>query len=166
MSGISLYETSAGLTPVNCYIYNPSTGIVVVGPTGTWSADVVVPQGNLVKDDYTIYAASNVVGDYASASFEITALSSVSNTPQFGAPGSSVTVAGANFAKIADTTVTVDLVQTDGTTLVVNLGTAKTVGDGSFSKAFTVPAQAFAPYKIRASITTMGIKATSSLRNR
>jgi uncharacterized protein YoxC len=161
--GIIMTEATAGFTPAQCYVYNPSSGNITVDAGGRFTADIVVPQGNKVKDDYTITVTSKVhavTTDVATASFQITAKSSVSLSPQFGPPGSSVTVSGTNYAMVSGTTVTVDLVPTVGP--AVNLGTVKTLADGTFSKTFTVPAQPFGIYKISAYITSMSIQSSTS----
>ncbi len=134
-------------------IANMPTGGVVVDANGRFRMDAVVSGGPQVIDDYTIAVTDSHGGvDTASASFEITALQTLAVTPVFASQGAQMTVSGTHWSKVSGTTVTVDLYDTTGTTIVVNIGTVGTLTDGSFSKVFTVPPQLENSYKILAHI--------------
>ena len=93
------------------------------------------------SDEYTIdltSAAGNSEADY-----EVTALASTKVTPAYGPQASTVTVSGKNFPKIAG----IEILVTMGAT---EMGTAKTLSDGTFSKAFKVPAIADGTYTLNA----------------
>lgn len=113
---------------------------VTIETDGSWFADVYIPDAPKVKDDYTIKATDSGAIT-ATADYEITALTKVTVSPEFGAQGSTVTVSGVNYMNTADVTIAVQI----GATA---LGNAKTKSDGSWSKTFTVPAIASATYSV------------------
>jgi uncharacterized protein YoxC len=157
--GIVLTESGTTLA-ATCMIYNPSSGTVTADATGRFTMDIVIPQGVNVKDDYTLTVTASDA-KFATASFQITAKASVSVNPQFGAQGTSFTVAGTNFAKLSGTGLSVDLTDSGGAVLV-HIGSATTLPDGTFSKALTVPAYAGGSYKVKVSNSTMNIQASAS----
>ncbi len=152
-AGIVLTETSAPTLSATCMIYNPSSGIITVDSGGNFVADVVVPQGVNIDDDYTITVTSSTP-QTASKSFEITAKAKSSVTPQFGAQGTSITVSGTNYPKISGLKLKVDLVDPTTLATLVNIGSVTTLADGTFSKSLFVPAYTSGNYKIKAYNTT------------
>ena len=147
-SGVVLSEP--GMTNRNCWIYNPTSGIVHADSNGNFAMDVVIPQGKNVNDDYTITVTSTSGTHSASADYEITALAVVSVSPEFGAQGSSITVSGKNYPKVANTPIAVWLIDATSGTQLTKIGTAKTLADGTFSKSFSAPAYTSGNYKISA----------------
>jgi hypothetical protein len=117
LSGLACYITST--TPIN------------VDGTGRVRLNAVIA-GKTTKDDYVLTLNTNST-NLATADFEVTAVAKVSVTPEWGPQASTITVSGVNYPKIKDVVITVDL---GG----VNIGTVKTLADGTFSKAFKVPA--------------------------
>jgi hypothetical protein len=160
-AGIVLTESSAPTLSATCMIYNPSSGTITVDSGGNFVADVVVPQGVNIDDDYTITVTSSTP-QTASKSFEITAKAKSSVTPEFGAQGTSFTVSGTNYPKISGLKLTVDLVNPTTLATLVNIGTATTLADGTFSKSLFVPAYTSGNYKIKAYNTTVNISSTTS----
>jgi hypothetical protein len=157
----SIVLTEPPTLSATCMIYNPSSGIITVDSGGNFVADVVVPQGVNIDDDYKITVTSSTA-QTAYKSFEITAKAKSSVTPEFGAQGTGITVSGTNYPKISGLKLTVDLV--DATTLgfLANIGSATTLADGSFSKSLFVPAYTSGNYKIKAYNSTVNISSTTS----
>jgi hypothetical protein len=149
-----LKKTSSGAT-VNCFRVDTP---VTVDVNGRFRLDMVVSGVAKVDDDYTITVTSSGALT-AVADFEVTALHTLTVSPVYAPQGSQITVSGTHYSKDVDTVVKVDL-ETTGGVLVVAIGTAKTLADGTFSKVFTVPAQLENSYKIRAYITTYTTKST------
>ena len=118
-----------------------STLPITVDATQRIRLNVVIPQTD-DTDEYILILDS--AAGYAEADYEVTALAKVSVTPGYGAVASTITVSGVNYPKIKDITITVEL--DDGT----SIGTVKTLADGTFSKAFKVPAAAEGTYDILA----------------
>jgi hypothetical protein len=143
-----------GMPNRNCWIYNPTSGIVHADSNGNFAMDVVVPQGKSINDDYTIWVTATN-GHAASADFEITALAVVSVSPEFGAQGSSMTVSGKNYPKVSNTPIAVYLIDATTSEKLAKIGTAKTLADGTFSKSFSVPAYTSGNYKISAYNSTI-----------
>jgi hypothetical protein len=160
-ANILLTETSAPTLSATCFIYNPSSQIITVDSGGNFVADVVVPQGVNVDDDYTITVTSSAA-DTASKSFEITDKAKVSVTPSFGAQGTSITVSGTNYAKISGVKFKVDLVDPTTLATLVNIGSVNTLADGTFSKNLYIPAYTSGNYKIRAYNVTNGMSISST----
>jgi len=161
-AGIVLTETSAPTLSATCMIYNPSSGTITVDSGGNFVADVVVPQGVNIDDDYTITVTSSTP-QTASKSFEITAKAKVSVTPTFGAQGAGITVSGTNYPKISGLKLKVDLVDPVNTnTVLASIGTATTLADGTFSKSLFIPAYISGNYKIKAYNSTWNISSTTS----
>jgi hypothetical protein len=160
-AGIVLTESSAPTLSATCMIYNPSSGTITVDSGGNFVADVVVPQGVNIDDDYTITVTSSTPKT-ASKSFEITVKAKSSVTPQFGAQGTSITVSGTNYPKISGLKLKVDLVDPVTLATLVNIGSATTLADGTFSKSLFVPAYTSGNYKIKAYNTTTNISTTTS----
>jgi hypothetical protein len=160
-AGIVLTETSAPTLSATCMIYNPSSGTITVDSGGNFVADVVVPQGVNIDDDYTITVTSSTP-QTASKSFEITAKAKVAVSPSFGAQGTSMTVSGTNYPKISGLKLKVDLVDPTTLATLVNIGTATTLADGTFSKSLFVPAYTGGNYKIKAYNSTWNISSTVS----
>jgi hypothetical protein len=159
--GIVLTETSAPTLSASCMIYNPSSMTITVDSGGNFVADVIVPQGVNIDDDYTITVTSSTP-QTASKSFEITAKAKSSVTPSFGAQGTSITVSGTNYPKISGLKLKVDLVDASTLATLVNIGSATTLADGTFSKSLFVPAYTSGNYKIKAYNTTVNISSTTS----
>ena len=122
---------------------------VTVDLNGRFRANIIVPGAPKVDDDYTITVTSSDAL-VATADFEVTALHTLTVNPVFGPQGSTMTVSGTHWAKVVDTVVTVELWSNDLITKMANIGTVKTLSDGSFSKVFTVPAQVDDSYKVLA----------------
>ena len=160
-AGIVLTESSAPTLSATCMIYNPSSGTIIVDSGGNFVADVVVPQGVNIDDDYTITVTSSTPKT-ASKSFEITVKAKSSVTPQFGAQGTSITVSGTNYPKISGLKLKVDLIDPVTLATLVNIGSATTLADGTFSKSLFVPAYTSGNYKIKAYNTTTNISTTTS----
>jgi len=160
-AGIVLTETSAPTLSATCMIYNPSSGTIYVDSGGNFVADVIVPQGVNIDDDYTITVTSNTT-QTASKSFEITAKAKSSVTPSFGAQGTSITVSGTNYPKISGLKLKVDLVDASTLATLVNIGSVTTLADGTFSKSLFVPAYTSGNYKIKAYNSTVNISSTVS----
>jgi hypothetical protein len=159
--GIKLMETSAPTLSASCMIYNPSNAIITMDSGGNFVADVVVPQGVNIDDDYTITVTTSTA-QTASKSFEITAKAKSSVTPSFGAQGTSITVSGTNYPKISGLKLKVDLVDASTLATLVNIGSVTTLADGTFSKSLFVPAYTSGNYKIKAYNTTVNISSTTS----
>ena len=157
----------AGFGPVNCWIRDMPLAGIVVDAQGRFRMDIVVPQGSEKKDDYTITVKTDDNAETAVINdFEITALAVVTVSPSFGPQGSTITVSGVSYTKIADTTIQVELCDAAGAPLApaVIIGTVKTISDGTFSKTFSVPAQVDASYKIKAYNTAQSISDTVGFR--
>ena len=153
-----------GMAATNCAIKDMPVGGVVVDAQGRFRMDIIIPQGNDENDDYTITVKTDDNANTATITdFEITALAEVSVTPSYGPQGSSIAVSGVHYTKITDTVITVDLVTTAGAFLI-NIGTVKTLFDGTFSKTFSVPAWIDGSYKIKAYKTTQNIADTVGFR--
>jgi hypothetical protein len=153
-----------GMAATNCAINDLPVGGVVVDAQGRFRMDIIIPQGNDENDDYTITVKTDDGLNTATITdFEITALAEVSVTPSYGPQGFSIAVSGVHYTKITDTVITVDLVTTAGAFLI-NIGTVKTLFDGTFSKTFSVPAWIDGSYKIKAYKTTQNIADTVGFR--
>lgn len=118
---------------VPCYV--TTTTPITVDSTGRIRLNIVIPQVEETGSDYSIVLtplAASTTGK-ASADFEVTALASISVTPEFGPVASTITVSGVNYPKISGVEITV-------TVGGLTAGTVDTLSDGTFSKAFKVPA--------------------------
>lgn len=158
-SGAHILQGDVDLSGTIAYI--TTSDDIQVDATGRIRLNVVVPQKN-TKDDY-IFALNSAAGD-ASADFEVTALAAASVTPGFGPVASSMTVSGVNYPKISGITVTVELWNTADTAKVADIGTVKTLSDGTISKVFKVPAAAEGGYHILAYNTDYNIADTVSFK--
>jgi len=153
-----------GMVATTCAIKDMPVGGVVVDAQGRFRMDIIIAQGNEKNDDYTITVKTDDNANIATITdFEITALAEVSVTPSYGPQGSSIAVSGVHYAKVADTVITVDLVTTGGAFLI-NIGTVKTLSDGTISKTFSVPAWVDGTYKIAAYNLAQNIADTTGFR--
>jgi len=149
---VSIINTDT-LVSVPCYI--TTTLPLTVDSTQRIRLNIVIPQVAKTSSDYSI-AITGAAGS-ASADFEVTALATVSVTPEYGPVASSMTVSGTNFPKISGVEVTV-------TVGGVSAGTVDTLSDGTFSKVFKVPAQTEGTYPLVA-YTTLAYGITNAVVN-
>jgi hypothetical protein len=154
----TVVQGDVSLSGVVCYT---TTDDITVDATGRIRLNVVVPQMT-DKDDY-VFTLASTAGN-AEADFEVTALAAASVTPSFGPVASSMTVSGVNYPKISGITVTVELWDTLDTAKVADIGTVKTLSDGTISKIFKVPAAAEGGYHILAYNTDYNIADTVSFK--
>jgi len=128
--GKTIVQYGVSIDGTTCYI--TTTLPITVDATGRIRLNAVIPQV-ADKDDYVITVTTSDTLQSATADFEVTGLAKVSVTPEWGPQASTITVTGVNYPKISGTEVDVTLGGVD-------LGVAKTLADGSFSKTFKVPA--------------------------
>jgi hypothetical protein len=119
-----------------CWI--TTTVPIDIDATGRIRFNAVIAQ---TADDGDFVLVLDSAAGYAEVDFEVTALAKVTVTPGYGAQASTITVSGVNFPKISGEDVTVTL---GG----IAIGTATTLGDGSWSKNFKVPAIADDKYDV------------------
>jgi hypothetical protein len=109
--------------------------------SGLFSVDVVIPSLAIGTYEVNVSDASW----WGTADFEINGVPKVDITPTFGAPGSSFTIKGYNFTRIAGTTVTI--VMGDGTPQT----STTTNSMGEFTVTSSVPAKEFKLWYFNAS---------------
>src|SRR5690606_6919034 len=119
-----------------CWI--TTTVPIDVDATGRIRFNAVIAQ---TSDDGDFVLVLDSAAGYAEVDFEVTGLAKVTVTPGFGAQASTITVSGVNFPKISGEDITVELGGVD-------IGTATTLGDGTWSKNFKVPAIADGKYDV------------------
>jgi hypothetical protein len=138
ITGRGFYGTAAFIPAVTLVLgtsvfpaYITTTTPITLDSTGRIRLTFVVPS---VVDTSDSYVISITVSTYtATADFEVTALSDITVTPEWGATASSITITGVNFPKISGKEIDITL----GT---IPVGTVNTLSDGTFSKVFRVPA--------------------------
>ncbi|MBN2336864.1 hypothetical protein JXL21_15015 [Candidatus Bathyarchaeota archaeon] len=114
---------------------------------GTFSIQIVMPDGPKKDDDYFLYIEDNAgTPKSAQADLEITALSEITLDPEYGPQGSRVSISGKNFPKIRGETVLVKLFE--GAIERADIEDYETNADGTFSGTFRVPTWPDAAYSI------------------
>ncbi len=107
----------------------PLVDTIKIKTDGTFKGKFIVP--SLPVDVYTINATAEGVS--GTADFNVTGTTGITLTPDNGAPGSTVTIEGANFTALADIEITIDFGPKE------EYATTTTNSTGGFLTAVTVP---------------------------
>jgi len=153
MAGVEvtvLVQNATGLN-MTCEVISP----IKIKTDGTFEGKFVVP--TLDVDTYTINATAR--GTSAKADFEVTGTTSITLTPDNGAPGTTVTIEGVNFTALANIEVTIDFGPSE------DYATTTTNSTGGFLTAITVPEDLPVPrdYNVTA-VDEYGLNATATFK--
>jgi len=144
-----LVQNSTGLN-MTC----PVVSAIKIKTDGTFKGKFIVP--TLDVGTYTINATAK--GISGTADFEVTGTTSISLTPDNGAPGTTVTIEGVNFTALADVEITIDFGPKK------EYATTTTNSTGGFLTAVTVPTLPVGKdYTIKA-VDENGLNATATFR--
>ena len=138
----------------------PCTAIDPVGidAVGRFTIRVVIPSVSSVG-----WHAINVTdsGDlYATDDFYVTGLPTIIVTPNYGVPGATVNIEGHHFTALTGEDVSLELWDETGTTWLNDIKEFETDSNGEFSGTFTVPAQPYDFYTLKADQAAFSIFAT------
>jgi len=131
----------------------PVVSAIKVASGGTFEGEFIIP--TVAVGTYTINATAGGVS--GTLSFKVTGTTKITLSPTSGAPESSVTIEGVNFAAIADTKVTIDFGD------MTAYATTKTNSTGGFKTTVTVPTLKLQEYSVTAK-DAKGLSATAKFR--
>ncbi|HUV54363.1 MAG TPA: hypothetical protein VMW03_04070 [Candidatus Krumholzibacteriaceae bacterium] len=148
--------TTGGLADIaECALYRTGVGKIAdaiilddeidIRTDGSFDIQVVMPDGPKKDDDYYLYIEDTSAKN-AQADLEITALSSIEVSPEYGPQGSRTSISGENFPRIRGETILVELHDTLG--WVADIDDYETNSDGTFEGEFRIPTQPDGEYSI------------------
>jgi len=134
---------------------------VDVGTSKKFTCEVIIPSTGS-EGDHEIKIVDNLKA--ITATFTVDGLAAIEVEPTYGAPGSTITLTGANFTQIADIEVVLTLTHVNPLIADAPLGTVETNSDGTFETTFQSPAVTFENYKVEAVDAVYGLNALDSFK--